>query len=125
MRLRCSEIGSDYPAERFLRTPISSIRWLLRQLDDREKAQANLASLTSARLAHLVLQTAHGMSGSKRAAPKTKPADFLPFPEWKPTSVEAEGPDQPTKFILTELIRTRQIPMHVFASLMTPAEEGR
>lgn len=123
--MRCSEIGADYPAERFLRTPISSIRWLLRQLDDREKGQANLASVSTARLAHIVLQAAHGMSGSKSAAPKVQPKDFLPYPDWRPSTAEADGPDQPTKFILTELIKTRQIPMHVFASLITRAEEER
>lgn len=48
--------------------------------------------------------------------------DFLPFPNWKPSNLEAEGPDQPTKFILSELLRNRQIPMHVFVALITPAE---
>jgi hypothetical protein len=56
---------------------------------------------------------------------KVKPKDFLPYPDWRPSTAEADGPDQPTKFILTELIKTRQIPMHVFASLITRAEEER
>jgi hypothetical protein len=122
VRVRCSPMGVDYPAERFLRTPISTLRWLLRQIDDAEQAKANLASITTARLTQLVVQVAHGFSGSKRAAPKVKPNEFLPFPDWKPASTEVDGPDQPTKFILSELIRTRQIPLHVFATLNTPAE---
>lgn len=122
VRVRCSPMGADYPAERFLRTPISTLRWLLRQIDDAEKAKANLASITTARLTQIVVQVAHDFSGSKRAAPKVKPHEFLPFPDWKPASTEVDGPDQPTKFILSELIRTRQIPLHVFASLNTPAE---
>lgn len=122
MRLRTSSIGADFPAERFLRTPVSTLRWLLRELDDQEKAQANIDAITAARLTNLVLQVAHGFSGSKRAAPKTKPEDFLPFPNWRPTNQEADGPDQPTKFILSELLRNRQIPMHVFVALITPSE---
>lgn len=105
-----------------MRTPVSTIRWVLRELDDREKSLANLNALTTARLAHLVVQVAHGMSGSKHPV-KAKPQDFLPYPDWKPSSVEADGPDQPTKFILSELMRQRQIPMHVFVGLVTPVEK--
>lgn len=62
------------------------------------------------------------MSGSKRP-PKSAPKDFLPFPDWRPSAADADGPDQPTKFILSELMRNRQIPMHVFVGLITPAEK--
>ena len=112
-----SPLGEDFPRERFLRTPISTIRWLLRQLDDYEQSQANLQALPTARLTQIVLQVAYGLSGSRRAAPKTKVQEFLPFPDWRPSAAEADGPDQPTRFILTELIRTRRIPMHVYAAL--------
>jgi hypothetical protein len=116
-------MGQDFPAPKFLRTPISTIRWILRELDDAEKVEANVNAITTARLTQVIIQVAHGFSGSKSAAPKVKPTDFLPFPDWKPTSTEADGPDQPTKFILSELIRSRQIPLHVFTALNTPAGE--
>ena len=118
-----SPLGEDFPRERFLRTPISTIRWVLRQLDDQEQSQANLAALPVARLTQIVLQVAHGFSGSKRAAPKTKVQEFLPFPDWRPSATEADGPDQPTKFILTELGRQRRIPVHVLTALLTPMEQ--
>lgn len=123
IRVRSSKIGSDFPAERFIRTPISTIRWLLRQIDDAEKAQANMAAITTARLTQIVIQVAHAFSGSKHSSPKTKLTEFLPFPDWKPSaSSEADGPDQPTKFVLSELVRTRQVPLHVFTALSTPVE---
>jgi hypothetical protein len=116
-------MGQDFPAPKFLRTPISTIRWILRELDDADKAKANVSAITTARLTQLVIQVAHGFSGSKRAAPKIQPSEFLPFPDWRPAATEADGPDQPTKFILSELIRNRQIPLHVFTALNTPAAE--
>lgn len=122
MRLRMSALGEDFPRERFLRTPVSTIRWALRQIDDREQAQANLDALPTARLTQLVIQIAHGFSGSKRAAPKTKVQEFLPFPDWRPATAEADGPDQPTRFILTELGKQRRLPIHVLTALLAPAE---
>jgi hypothetical protein len=117
-----SPLGDDFPRERFLRTPINAIRWALRQLDDHEQSRANLAALPTARLTQILLQIAHGFSGSKRAAPKTKVQEFLPFPDWRPSTTEAEGPDQPTRFILTELGKQRRLPVHVLTALLTPAE---
>lgn len=117
-----SALGEDFPRERFLRTPVSTIRWVLRQIDDREQAQANLDALPTARLTQLVIQIAHGFSGSERAAPKTKVQEFLPFPDWRPATAEADGPDQPTRFILTELGKQRRLPIHVLTALLAPAE---
>lgn len=96
---------------------------MLSQLDDQEKSQANIRAITAARLTNLVLQVAHSYSGSKKAGPKSSPEDFLPFPHWKPANSQAEGPNQPTKFILSELLRNRQIPVHVFVSLTTPPSQ--
>lgn len=101
------------------------IRRVLRELDQREQAEANTNAVTTARLAQLVLQVAHGFSGSKRPAPKVAVKDFLPYPNWRPSTADAGGPDQPTKFILSELGRNRQLPVHVVAALMTPAEQDR
>jgi hypothetical protein len=117
-----SALGADFPAPIFVRTPISTIRWVLREIDDKEQAAANTQALPTARLTQLLLQIAHGFSGSRKPAPKTKVQEFLPYPEWKPRASEAEGPDQPTRFILTELGRQRRLPGHILTALLTPAE---
>lgn len=122
LRIRTSALGLDFPRERFLRTPVSALRRVLRELDQREQAQANLDALATARLAHLVMQVAHGFSGSKRPPPKVEVKDFLPYPEFRPQGEEADGPDQPTRFILTELGQKRLLPIHVFTALIAPAE---
>ena len=119
--MRSSPVGGDFTPERFLRTPISTIRWLLRQIDDLDRGRANTASVSTARLTAVLIQIAHGFSDSKRAAPKVHPRDFLPFPDWKPASEVADGPDAPTKFILSELVRTRRMPLHVYAALASGA----
>ena len=123
VRIRTSALGPDFPRERFLRTPISTLRWVLRVIDDREKGQANLEAVPVARLTQIVLQVAHGFSGSKRAAPKINAKDFLPYPDWRPASSQADGPSNPTKFVLATLGRKRLLPAHVLAALMTPVEQ--
>lgn len=122
-RVRASPVGGDFTPASFLRTPISTIRWLLRQIDDYERGRANTQSVATARMATVLVQIAHGFSGSKRPAPKVQPKDFLPFPDWKPASATADGPDAPTKFVLTELVRTQRIPLHVYAALAAPITE--
>jgi len=82
---------------------------------------ANTQSVSTARLTAVLIQIAHGLSGSKKPAPKIHPREFLPFPDWKPVAAAADGPDAPTKFILTELVRTRQLPLHVYAALAAGA----
>lgn len=122
-RVRASPVGGDFTPQRFLRTPISTIRWLLRQIDDHERGHLNAQSVSTARLAATLVQIAHGFSGSKRPAPKVQAKDFLPFPDWKPEAAAADGPDAPTKFVLSELVRSRRIPLHVYAALA--ADAGR
>lgn len=121
--MRASPVGGDFTPTRFVRTPISTIRWLLRQIDDEDRARLNMQSMTTAKLNALLVQIAHGFSGSKRPAPKTTPRAFLPFPDWTPSTVPTDGPDAPTKFVLTELVRTRCIPLHVYAALATGTTE--
>ena len=81
-----------------------------------------MQALPVARLTQIVIQVAHGFSGSKQRAPKLNLKDFLPYPNWRPSGGEADGPDQPTKFVLTELAKRRALPMHVFSALMSSAE---
>lgn len=106
-----------------MRTPISTLRHTFRYLDDREQAQANLQAVSTARLCQLVVQVAHGFSGSKKAAPKVSARDFLPFPDWRPSPEDAPGPDQSTRNKLAELGKQRLLPIHVLAALMTPPEQ--
>lgn len=94
---------------------------MLRQIDDYDRGLANTQSMSTARQTAMLIQIAHGFSGSKRPAPKVQPRDFLPFPDWKPAAAAADGPDAPTKFILSELVRARQIPLHVYAALAAGA----
>lgn len=98
------------------------MRRAFRYLDDQEKARANLQALSTATLCQIVLQAAHGFSGSKRAAPKVTARDFLPFPEWKPPADDAPGADQATRAKLSELGKQRLLPVHVLVALMTPPE---
>ena len=89
-------MGGDFTPERFVRTPVSTIRWLLRQIDDDERGRMNLGSLSTAKMTAILIQVAHGFSGSKRSAPNVAPHDFLPFPDWMPTTANADGPYPPT-----------------------------
>jgi hypothetical protein len=123
-RVRASPVGGDFTPALFLRTPISTIRWLLRRIDDHERGLLNAQSVSTARLNALVVHVAHGFSGSQRPAPKVNPRDFLPFPDWKPASAASDKADPPTKFILSELVRTRCIPLHVYAALAASASDG-
>jgi len=65
------------------------------------------------------VSVAHGLSGSKKPAPQIKPKDFLPFPNWdEANSNSKETADEATRFVLSQLIQKRRIPVHVFVALM-------
>lgn len=97
---------------------MSSLRRAFQFIADLEQSNANRDARTTARLCEVVVQVAAGMSGSRRA-PKLTAKDFLPFPEWRPATEDADGPDQPTRFVLSELGKQRLIPLHVLVALMT------
>lgn len=65
------------------------------------------------------------MSGSKGAPPKTQAKDFLPFPDLdKQINTERiDGPSAETKKVLTELVKTFRIPVHVFTALNSQVEQ--
>lgn len=117
-------MGADFPRERFLRTPITTLKWLMDKLMDKEQADANLAQLSTARMADLVLKVAHGFSGSKKPQ-RGLPKDWLPFPNYRPNTKEADQADEPTKFILSELVHRFEIPVYVFVALNGRAEDTR
>ncbi len=100
------------------------IRWVLRELDNQEFGRANLDALPVARLTTTLIGIAHGFSGSKRAAPKLDVKDFLPFPDWNPEGATRIGPSDETVAQLKKLLLKRQIPMHVFTSLITPLSQS-
>lgn len=125
LRVKFSPVGADFNPSSFLRTPIASIRTILAKIDSEEQRVANIAAYTQANLTHLVVNVAHGFSGSKKAAPRIKPKDFLPFPDWEPTQSRAERIDAGTSFVLSQLVKQRRIPMHVFTALMSPPESDR
>ena len=122
VRIRFSPLGDDYPRERFLRTPITIIRKVIALIDDQEKYNSNIQSVTTAQLACIVIQTANAFSGSKRRPTKISPKDFLPYPKWKPHTEQSEGPDAATLHILSSLVRTREIPLHAYAALSKPLD---
>jgi hypothetical protein len=123
--VRGSVFGADFPRERFLATPLRTLYRVIQEISDLEQRQANIESITVARLTEVVIQSVHAMSGSRsRNKQKARAKDFLPFPDWKPVSAESEGPSESTKFVLGELIHARRIPMYVYLALLSPYAEG-
>lgn len=123
-RIRASSLGCDMDSSTFIRTPIGYINKISKYIDDEEQREANIRSVTTAQLAVLLINVAHGFSGKRGNTPKVKATDFLPFPEWKPTNSNSASQIDPiTKQILTQLIRRRAIPMYVFVSLLSSDPE--
>jgi hypothetical protein len=114
-------VGSDFPRERFLRTPCKTIWSVLAFVDHYEQGITNSNSVTTARLADYVLQGIHVFSHNQ--PPKSRPQDFLPYPSWTPEGEDTDGPSESTKFVLGKLLREGQIPFHVFAALNSPSEQ--
>jgi hypothetical protein len=68
----------------------------------------------------VLINVAHGFSGSKGKAPKINVKDFLPFPDWEPEAKKNEGPSDSTAKVLVKLLKKRAIPTYVFTSLKSP-----
>lgn len=94
------------------------------RLVEKEQADANLAAVTNARLADLVLKLGHSFSGSKKKATGI-PKDWLPFPDYRPQAKEADHADEPTRFILSELVHRFEIPVYVFVALTGRVDDSR
>lgn len=107
-----------------MRTPISTLKWVMDKLVDKQQSDANLSQLSQARLADLVLKVAHSFSGSKRP-PRGVAKDWLPFPNYRAQTKEMDQADEPTKFILSELVHRFEIPVYVFVALNGRAEDAR
>ncbi len=124
MRLAFSPVGYEFPRDTFVRTPIKALSRVLDWCALHEKHAANRDSITQAQMAHLLLNVAHGFSGSKKAAPKARIQDFLPYPQYKGPDKESDGPDEATRFVLSEIARKGQIPAYVLAALMKRVSIG-
>ena len=120
--IRGSYIGADFPAERFLRTPVSTIRELLSDIDFRAKYDSNVASVTAAQGVHYLIQYLHRQVYGDKDVPDAPPKSFLPFPELKHPS---EGKDEETgplkastKKIIERLASTGRIPIKIKDALL-------
>lgn len=83
---------------------------------------ADIHSFSTARLAALVVQIAHGLSGAKGPAPKVSAKDYLPFAQAAQlNTAAADGPSEATKLILVDVMKRGEIPPAVFHSLLAPA----
>lgn len=102
-----------------MRTPIGLLRSTLESLEAQQKVQADIAALATAKLATVVVQVAHGMSGSKKPC-TSKPKDFLPY-AYQPEGAKRDGPSEATSMVLLDLLRTARIPLHIFQALKEPA----
>ena len=105
-------MGQEYDRSRFLHTPVSEIQFILQKSAEEEKRQANISSISTAKLAHLVLQTASAMSGSKEKL-KVNIENFLPFE----LETGTDSRNNLTRDILSKLIKSGRIPTYVIAAL--------
>lgn len=88
---------------------------MLRELDRYDQAQHNAASITTAKLAGIVIQVAMGFGGSKKQ-PKIQLRDFLPYPSFSYAD-ERQTLSEETRFVLEQLLAKRVIPMPIFAAV--------
>ena len=102
------------PAQ-FARTPISRVRAMLRELDRYDQAQHRAASISTAKLAGIVIQVAMGLGGSKQP-PKIQLRDFLPYPNLS-YGDENQKLTEETRFVLEQLLAKHLIPMPIFAAI--------
>lgn len=124
--LRASPLGYAYPADVFIRTPVSHISWLLEEVNIINCEKANVVSYTAAQLTSVVLSVAYGFAGGKGPKPTLTPKDFLPYPdiERRRNRGANKGPSEAAATLLKRLLRESRIPIHVFTALITPLTEG-
>lgn len=116
-------MGAYYPPEVFLRTPVSQLHWLIREVRFREYDQANRLSHSVARLSTVVIGVAQGFAGVKNTNNIPEAKSFLPFPDLDQFREEnhAHGPSPETVNQLQQLLKTGRLPLYVFTALMYPA----
>ena len=108
---RASPAGHDVPCESFLRLPLKTIYEVIRYSGDRDKRMANIHSISTARLAAIIVSIAKSFSGDKSTP--TPIDDLLPFP----LNEESNLVLVETKEIFKKLIAQRKLPVSVIAAL--------
>lgn len=85
---------------------------LLEFVYEEEKRRANIASISTAKLALVVVNVAQALAGSKKEA-KLTIDELLPFV----LNEEVAAKQTETEEILNKVIRERKLPVHVVAAL--------
>jgi hypothetical protein len=85
---------------------------LLEFVYEEEKRRANIASISTAKLALVVVNVAQALAGSKKEAKLTLD-ELLPFV----LNEEVAAKQTETEEILNKVIRERKLPVHVVAAL--------
>ena len=109
---RDTPAGKDVDIEHFLRLPLKCIYEIIRIESERKKRQANIDSISTARLTGVVISIAQGFSKKSKSQPI--PIDqLLPYPiNEDATAVMVE-----TKEIYKKLLAQRKLPIHVIGGL--------
>ncbi len=108
---RASPAGRDIDRENFLRLPVTTICEVIRIAGDRDKRMANINSISTARMAGIILSIAKSFSGSKGQDPDID--QLLPFPLNEEVSMVLVE----TREVMKKLIARRKIPVRVIAAL--------
>lgn len=95
-----------------MRAPLGMLFELVRLHMEVVKRETNYASLSTARLASIVVSVANGFAGSKNNKPLPID-DLLPFP----LDEKAVQKNEATSNVIQALIKLGKIPIHVIASL--------
>lgn len=104
--------AQDFSRAEFLRAPLGMLFELVRLHMEVLKRETNYASLSTARLASIVVSVANGFAGSKNNKPLPID-DLLPFP----LDEKAVQKNQAISDVYQKLIKSKKIPIHVIAAL--------
>ena len=94
-----------------MRLPVATICEVIRIAGDRDKRMANIHSISTARMAGIILSIAKSFSGSKGQDPDID--QLLPFPLNEEVSMVLVE----TREIMKKLIARRKLPVRVIAAL--------
>ena len=122
-----SKLGGDFPPERFVRTPIKTLRNLLAYVSHAQKVEQNTQASAVAHLGQHITQLAYMVNGVKET-PADRRQFFLPWPNLKeldtPESETRSLLSETTKEILLDLLAKRLMPPHAIHSLLEPPSQG-
>jgi len=109
---RDTPVGQDIGREHFLRLPMKCLYELIRIESERKKRQANINSISTARLSGIVLAIAQSFSKEGKSQP-TPIDQLLPFPLDEDASTNMAE----TKEIYKKLLAQRKLPVHVIGGI--------